>query len=108
MIPGELGEHGVVFDSYVFDPEVEVGVWSEPLRDDKFWSKGGYWLVKVVDRDDDREISEEDRNYLISQLYNNWVSSLQADPFLVVDNTFLTEDLSQWVIEKVLDEMEDM
>ena len=52
-----------------------------------------------------RVINEEDRRYLVDQIYNAWSSALWTDPYLVIDNTYLTEELNQWVIEKVLDEM---
>jgi len=104
---GELGfvmpeQTGETFDAYVFDPQVELGVWCEPIRDERYWSKGGYWLLEVVDREEDREISSEDRNYLIQQLFDNWLAEVQADLNNIVDNTYLTEESKQWAIERVL------
>lgn len=109
---GELGyvmpeQTGETFDAYVFDPEVELGKWSEPLRDENYWSTGGYWLVEVVDREDDRKISSEDRNYLIEELFNEWASGLWADPDLVVDSSFLTEELNQWAIDRVSKDIQE-
>ncbi|MBA7694282.1 Chaperone SurA [subsurface metagenome] len=109
---GELGyvmpeQTGEVFDAYVFNPGVELGKWSEPLRDENYWSIGGYWLVEVVDREDDRKISSEDRNYLIDEIYNGWLSSLWADPYLVIDDSYLTDELNQWAMERVMKDIQE-
>lgn len=104
VIPGQTGD---IFDAYVFKPGVELGKWSEPLRDENYWSTGGYWLVEVVGREDDRKISDEDRNYLVEELFNGWTSGLLADPFLVVDSSFLTEELNQWVIDRVSKDIQE-
>lgn len=109
---GELGtimpeEISDIFDEYVFDPGVELGKWSEPIRDEAFWSKGGYWLVKVVDKDDDRKLSNEDRTYLIGQLFDDWVAVVTADPDNIVDQSNLTEELNQWAINRVLKDMQE-
>jgi len=104
VIPEQTGE---TFDAYVFDPEVELGKWSEPLRDETYWSTGGYWLVEVVDREDDRKISGEDRNYLVEELFNDWTSNLWSDPFLVIDDSFLTDELNQWAMDRALQDIQE-
>ena len=108
---GELGytmpeQISEPFDNYVFAVEVELGKWSDPIRDDKYWSTGGYWLVEAVDREEDRVVDAGDRNYLVDQLYNNWISGLFSDPFLVIDDSGLTEELNQWAMERVMKELE--
>ncbi|MBN1177338.1 MAG: peptidylprolyl isomerase [Dehalococcoidales bacterium] len=102
-LPEQISEP---FDNYVFAVETELGKWSDPIRDDKYWSTGGYWLVEAVDREEDRVIDSEDRNYLVDQLYSNWVNGLFSDPFLVIDDSGLTDDLNQWAMERALKELE--
>ena len=104
IMPGGISD---IFDEYVFDLGVELGMWSEPIRDETYWSKGGYWLVKVVDKDDDRKLSDEDRSFLIGQLFDDWVAVLMADPDNIVDRSYLTEELNQWAINKVLKDMQE-
>jgi len=104
VMPEETGE---TFDEYVFDLGVELGKWSEPIRDEAYWSKGGYWLVKVVDKDDDRKLSTEDRTFLIGQLFDDWVAVLMADPENDVDDSYLTEELNQWAIDRALKDMQE-
>ena len=108
---GELGytmpeQISEPFDNYVFAVGTELGKWSDPIRDDKYWSTGGYWLVEAVDREEDRVVDAGDRNYLVDQLYNNWISGLFSDPFLVIDDSGLTEELNQWAMERVMKELE--
>jgi parvulin-like peptidyl-prolyl isomerase len=101
------GQMNDVVDSYIFDEDPEMGVWSEPLRDDTVSTTGGYWLVEVIDRDDDREISEEDKEMLTSKLYNDWYSGLQEQYAEVVDHSYLSFDDVQWAIEKAQKDLED-
>jgi parvulin-like peptidyl-prolyl isomerase len=102
---GELGAVSIgdisdAFDAYVFNPELEIGVWSEPIRDDVYWTQGGYWLIKVVDRDDDRELSVEDRDYLLGKEYDDWLSNLWLENAARINHTYLTPEVKQWVIEE--------
>jgi parvulin-like peptidyl-prolyl isomerase len=104
---GELGTVSVgdisdAFDAYVFNPELEIGVWSEPIRDDVYWTQGGYWLIKVVDRDDDRELSVEDRDHLLEKAYNDWLSKLWLENAAGINHTYMTPEVKQWVIEEAL------
>jgi parvulin-like peptidyl-prolyl isomerase len=106
---GELGvvvkdQINAVFDDYVFSDNVTVGEWSQPVRDDTLWTKGGYWLVKVVDKDDDRELSDEDRSTLIDKVYSDWVSGLWTESAASIGSPGLTTELRQMAIDKVLNE----
>jgi len=110
------GELGVVypqaasetFDNYAFDPEVELGKWSEPIRDEAYWSQGGYWLVRVVDVDEDRELSAEDRNFFIANLFEDWFDVLSADPNNIVDSSYLTEALKEEAIQRVMKYLQEV
>lgn len=101
------GEMSDVIDSYVFDEDVAMGVWSEPLRDDTVSTTGGYWLVEVIDKDDDREISEEDNQRLVSKLYSEWYSGLRESYKDVINHDYLTLEEIQWAIEKAQKDLED-
>ena len=92
------------FNGYVYDPAVEIGVWSEPIQDEAYWSQGGSWVVFLVDKDDDRELSEEDRNYLRSKIFDSWLSRLWSESAAGVDHSNLTAEIKQWVIERIMEE----
>ena len=88
-------------DSYVFGENVEIGVWSEPLRDETVITIGGYWLVKVLDKDDDKQITEEDREYLLEKGYNDWINMIRMQKIAFINIAPLTSEKKQWAIEKV-------
>ncbi len=108
---GELGlvhvseEISASFDDYAFNPETVLGEWSDPIFDDTYWTEGGYWLVEVVGREEDRKIDREDRDYLIEQLFNDWMTGITADIENIVDDINLTEESQQWAIDRALKDL---
>lgn len=104
VMPEEMSE---IFDGYVFNLGVELGKWSEPIRDDIYWTQGGYWLIEVVDKEDDMKLSDEDRAILIQELYDDWLNRLWQDPENDVDYSYLTEELGQWAIDRALKDMQE-
>jgi hypothetical protein len=93
------------FDAYVFGPNVTMGEWSNPVSDNTLWSRGGSWLVKVNDKQADRQISTDDRNALINKAYDDWTSSLWQEVSTDVDISGLTDQLSQWATDRALKEL---
>jgi parvulin-like peptidyl-prolyl isomerase len=94
------GNRSTAFDEFVFNNETELGVVSEPIRDEETTTVGGYWLIKVVDIDDDKEITEEDRALLKAQAFNDWVADLRENG--EVDDGYLSDDKKLWAVEQVL------
>ncbi len=90
------------FDDFAFNSE--LGTLSEPIRDDTAWTKGGYWLVKVLDKEDNKKILDDDRDLLKSKALNDWVSSLLDDPENKVEN-YLDEDKKSWAISRAIKEL---
>jgi len=104
---GELGiikysdNISVDFNGYVFDSATLLGEWSEPVRDNYHWTQGGYWVVQVVDRQDNSMLSDDDRKTLIDRAYSDWAGSLMADAAIYVFNNF-TPELKAWAVDKAL------
>jgi len=96
LSPGDMSP---VFDDFVFNSELELETLSEPIRDDAAPTKGGYWLVKVLDKDDNKEISEDDRDFLKAKAFNEWLSSLWDDPENQVDS-YLDGEQKVWAAEQ--------
>jgi parvulin-like peptidyl-prolyl isomerase len=94
------GTYTKAFNDYVFNPDTATGVWSAPIRETELWTPGSTWLVKVIERDDNRKVTDEDRNTLISKAFNDWFSGLSADPNLKINNDLLTDKLQQWVLSR--------
>ena len=88
-------------NSYVFSENATIGAWSEPLRDETVTTIGGYWLVKVLDKDDNKEISEEDREYLLNKVYSDWIYMLRMQKIAFINIAPLTPEKIQWAVEKV-------
>ena len=88
-------------DEFIFNTEIELNTLSEPIRDETAWTKGGYWLLKVIDKDDNKEIEEGDRNFLKAKALDEWVSSLWDNPENEVDS-YLDDEKKIWAIEKVI------
>ncbi|MGD9394371.1 MAG: peptidylprolyl isomerase [Dehalococcoidia bacterium] len=89
------------FDDYVFGEDVEPGVLSSPIRDTGGSSTGGYWLIEVVDSEEDRELDEDNRLILKNDALNNWVEGLADDPDNVINN-YLDEEKKEWAVQYIL------
>ncbi len=93
------GSHSQAFEMYVFDPETEPGSLSPPILDDSATTQGGYWLIKVLDADDNRPISDEDREILLTKALDDWLASLWDDPENEVIN-YLDDEMRAFAIAK--------
>ena len=96
------GRFAPAFDEFVFDPELEMGTLSQPIRDDIINTEGGYWLIKVVRAEDDRLLEEEVRDILKGDLLNEWLEGLPENPDNIVEN-YLDEEKTDWAIFRVLE-----
>ena len=102
MVPeSESGNITVAFNSYVFNPATELGKWSAPIREDQYWTKGGAWLVKVVDKDNNRKLSTEDRDILINKAFNDWTSQLWLAASADVTSN-MTAEQQKWAVDRVI------
>jgi parvulin-like peptidyl-prolyl isomerase len=102
---GELGlvlasdTVSTVFNGYVFNSETPLGEWSEPLKDDETYTRGGFWVVWVEDKEDNKPLSTEDLNTLINDLFNDWKTQINTAAAEYVINE-LTQDLLTFAIER--------
>ena len=96
-----LGEVSPAFDEFIFNSEVELSVISEPIRDDTAFTKGGYWLIKVQDKDDNRQIEDSDRELLKAEALSKWIEALENDPENKVES-YLDDEKKAWAVEKAV------
>lgn len=89
-----------VFDEFAFNADIKLETLSEPIRDETVFTKGGYWLVKVVDKAADRQIEQSDRDSMQARALDEWVTSLWDDPKNEVNDSFLDEEKIAWAIEQ--------
>jgi len=86
-------------DEFVFNTELEL---SQPLRDEIVRTRGGYWLVKVMGIEDNKQIEEDDRELLKAKALNEWVSALWDDPDNKVDS-YLDDEKKGWAIWRAIE-----
>lgn len=98
LSPGLMGK---AFEDYAFAATTETGKVSDPIRDDTVSTKGGYWLVKVVEAESDRPLSDDDRAQLKARAFDEWVAELFADPDNHIDDSLLTQEKMFYAISKV-------
>ncbi len=84
---------------FILNAKVEVV--SEPVRDEASATKGGYWLVKVVDEEDSRRLSDEDRDFLKARALGDWIDSLTDNPQNKVES-YLDSEKKAWAVSKAL------
>jgi parvulin-like peptidyl-prolyl isomerase len=94
---------GSVFTAWADIFELETGVISELIRDDTEVTTGGYWLLKVLAKEDDKQISDDDRNFLKTRALDEWVLSLWYDSGNEANN-YLTDEMKEWAIAKATEE----
>jgi parvulin-like peptidyl-prolyl isomerase len=108
------GQMGVVnkanmtpeFNGYVFSDNVVVGKWSQPIVDNGLWTQGGAWLVRVLDRAENKTISAEDRDYLINKRFDKWLTDLTTSSTGAINTDGLTNEVQEWAIDRVTKFME--
>ena len=86
-------------DEYAHNPDTEIGEISEPLRDEDVATKGGYWLIKVLDEDADRRIDTEYREYLKSKALDEWAATVIGNKDNETIN-YLDPEKKSWAIEQ--------
>lgn len=87
------------FNGYVFDTSIELGKWSDPIRDDIMWTQGGVWLVLVADKQENSTLTDEDRQTLIDEAYGTWSSDLWIVASTDIINE-MSDELRAWAIER--------
>lgn len=93
------GEMNPLVDVYAFNPDTEIGAISEPIRDEDITTKGGYWLIKILDEDTNRRIDTAYRDYLKSKALDEWVASLVDDEDNEIVN-YLDAEKKSWAIKQ--------
>ena len=96
------GMYPPAFDEFVFDDEVEPETLSESIHDESVETKGGYWLIELLDKDDDRQLEDRDREILKDMALEEWVTSLWDDPGNEVDDSILDTAKKEWALEQAM------
>ena len=78
---------------------LEGGAVSQPAADSDVQTTGGFWLVKVLNKDENRELDNTTRETLKSRLFDEWLSEKMKDDSV---ETLLTEDQKSWAVNYVI------
>ena len=75
------------------------GTLSQPIKDESVTTKGGYWLVEVLEKEDNRQIEDSDRDMFKAEVLDEWVSSLWYDPNNKVES-YLDDEKTMWAVDE--------
>jgi parvulin-like peptidyl-prolyl isomerase len=84
-----------------FNPDdLETGVVSAPLADILEYTPGGYWIYKVIEKEDNREVAFADVTLLGNTILQEWLNGLEKDTNNKV-TILLTEEMRQWAAARI-------
>jgi len=78
---------------------LEPGSFSQPTPDITSQTKGGYWLIKVVERDTGRKLDDNIRESLKIDALTQWLDEVSKGHNV---ERLLTQEQQMWAIKKVL------
>ena len=79
--------------------QLQPGDLSQPAADSSVQTKGGYWVVKVADKDSSRAVGDEIRATLKFRLFEAWVNE-QIGKLSV--ERYMTQEQKSWAVDRVL------
>jgi parvulin-like peptidyl-prolyl isomerase len=95
MTEGEdYGVFNVLFDL----PLNEI---STPIGENQSETKGGFWVLNVLEKDDNRELTANQENVLVDDLLQRCSAEVQKDPNYNVE-TLLTQEMMDFALNKVV------
>jgi parvulin-like peptidyl-prolyl isomerase len=77
---------------------LDTGTVSQPGVDSSVETVGGFWLVRVLEKDENRALDDTTRQTLKTALFENWITNeIKKDTV----ETLLTPEQKQWAIDLV-------
>jgi parvulin-like peptidyl-prolyl isomerase len=78
-------------------PQLEPGTISEPIADSSVETPGGYWLLRVLERDN-RSLDEKTKDMIKSKSFEEWLGEQKANSKI---ENLLDEEKKGWAIAQV-------
>ncbi len=91
----ESGSPAVAEAAFTLEP----GALSEPISDEAVQTQGGYWLVKVLDKDVNRQLEDVAREMLKSKAFEDWLDEQKENSLI---ENYLDEEQKAWAAARVL------
>lgn len=79
--------------------DLSIGVLSEPIRDEAAKTGGGYWLVKVLEKDDTRQVDKDTRDQLKGKAFQDWMEEQIKTSTI---EQYLDEKQKAWAVDYIL------
>ncbi len=79
--------------------ELEENKLSEPIYSEDIYKQGGYWLIKVLDINEEMSLSEEHRSTLVSKAFYEWFDK-QKEAANLLEN-YLDDSKLFWALEQI-------
>lgn len=89
------------YKSYVLDEDTAIGKVSDPIKDDKQHTEGGYWLFKVVSISPNGNITPDDRANLTKKAFNDWLEEIKADTQTYSVVNYLDDKMREFAAARV-------
>ena len=78
---------------------LESGTVSQPAADTSIETQGGFWLVRVINKDENRALDDTTRQTLKNGLFDKWLTEKMKNDSV---ETLLSEDQKSWAINYVI------
>lgn len=78
---------------------LQPGEVSDPVRDVAIETRGGYWVVKVLEREENKDIEEVVRNNMLQNEFDMWFVSVMERTKV---EKLLTVEQRDWAVAKVM------
>ena len=79
--------------------ELPLKTLSDPLLDKSVRTKGGYWLVKVIERDDNKQLDKDAREQLKAKAFQDWLEEQEKSSTI---EQYLDEKGKAWAVDYTL------
>ncbi len=79
--------------------QLETDAVSPPISDIAAQTQGGYWLIKVVDKDANRKLDDDARANMKAKAFQDWLDEQKKKSTI---EQYLTEEQRDWAVAQVL------
>jgi len=93
----EAGYIPMVLADYIFDPDTQIEVAALIKDEAETETTGAYWFIQIA-AEENRPLSDDDRNTMIDQLFSDWMVQVQENAADGIFN-YLDEDRQTWVVD---------
>lgn len=78
--------------------KLEIDSVSKPIFDNLVITNGGYWVVKTLEKEAERELDAGAREKLFVQAFNDWLSEIKERSKI---ENLVTESIREWALSQV-------